>query len=156
MEEESKDLVSAATSTLIKTGEEKNNALDEVNVGKKISDDVLKHIDDIRQKRKKIDEMKYKIDRKKRKINYDDEVPKITRKIVGKETAEKLRKKRDRREVHKKKKARAEAWLKYDYENLGKNLDDKDENYDDPFMEENDVAPFEIQQQLPSSDDCLK
>ena len=47
------NLVSAATSTLIKTGEEKNNALDEVSVGKKISDDIPKHIDDIRQKRKK-------------------------------------------------------------------------------------------------------
>ena len=72
----------------------------------------------------------------------DDDVETTTitmsfaRKVVGKRTAEELRKKRERVENRKKRKERSEMWFQTDYHRIdGRDIDETDENYDDPFID---------------------
>ena len=72
----------------------------------------------------------------------DDDVETATitmtfaRKVVGKRTAEELRKKRERVEHRKKRKERLKMWSQTDYHKINSiDIDETDERYDDPFID---------------------
>ena len=69
----------------------------------------------------------------------DVEIARITmsfeRKVVGKQTAEELRKKRERREKIEKRKKKLKSWSKTDFHLDSKDIDETDESYDDPYTD---------------------
>ena len=87
----------------------------------------------------------------------DDDVETATitmtfdRKVVGKRTAEELRKKRERAERRKKIKERLKMWHQTDYHKIdSSDIDEADERYDDPFIDkkvkyEHEASHFTIE-----------